>query len=92
MKVNSEASETSQWIIDKIHHYHKQGWTKSEIDAKFPDVPFEIRIEHAPNYGDNALGSKTESYFESESEYEYVPPIYSELSKEEKKIYRHGSN
>jgi len=34
------------------------------------------------------LGSKTEPYFEKESDYEYISPTYSELSKEERKIYR----
>jgi hypothetical protein len=79
--------EVDTWIIDKIKHYCLQGWTKSEIISKFKAVPSELINELVPTYGDNILGSKTEAYFENESDYEYVVPSYDELSKEEQKIY-----
>jgi hypothetical protein len=78
---------TDTWIIDKIKHYHLQGWTKSELDAKFKDVPPELIMKLAPNYGNDAMGSKTEAYFEKESDYEYIPPTYTDLSISEQEIY-----
>lgn len=81
--------QTDQWVIEKIRHYYRQGWTKSEIDNKFDNVPYELIIKLSPHdYGEEVLGSKTEPYFEKESDYEYIPPTYNELSKEERKIYR----
>lgn len=84
--------QTDQWVIEKIRHYYRQGWTKSEIDDKFDNVPYELIINLSPsNYGEGVLGSKTEPYFEKESDYKYIPPTYKELSNSEKKIYRNGN-
>lgn len=79
--------QSDKWIIDKIKYYHKYGWDKSSIDEKFKDVPYQDIAEILNGYGGDALGSKTEPYFEKESDYEYVPPTYADLSKDEQEIY-----
>lgn len=79
--------EVQQWIKYQISHYRKQGWAKEELDERYKRFSFKVVIDNCPNYGGNALGSKTEAYFEKESDYEYIIPSYSKLSIEEKKIY-----